>query len=66
MFKRITVFTIRIVYKSGYIHDFEVTEFNHSGGKYTWESYDHHNKPVQLGADDVAAVWQVGYRKVWK
>lgn len=65
--KHETVFKIRIVYKSGYTHDFECTEFIVEGDGYKWRAIDDRNKPIKLGVDDVAAVWQVGYRKriVW-
>jgi hypothetical protein len=58
------VFKLRIVYKSGYTHTFECTEFNISGGKVTWACADtKNNRPIMIGFDDIAAVWQVGYRK---
>ena len=57
------IFKIRILYKSGYTHDFECTHFEVTNdGKYTWKAYDQHNRPVVLGVDDIAAVWQLGYR----
>jgi hypothetical protein len=55
------IYTVRIVYKSGYTHDFKCTDFKINGGTYTWEAYEGTNKPLQLGASDIAAVWQVGY-----
>lgn len=58
------VYTIRIVYKSGYTHDFDVTNFEIVGQKYTWTPLCNHNKPIFLGIDDIAAVWQVGAREV--
>lgn len=58
------IYTVRIVYKSGYTHDFEVTEFSIKGrGEYEWVAYDDMNKPVKIGPDDIAAVWQVGVRE---
>jgi hypothetical protein len=56
------IFKILVVYKSGYTHDFECTNFKITGGRYDWNRYDDNNKPIFLGVDDVAAVWQVGYR----
>jgi len=58
-----TIFTIRVVYKSGYTHDFDVYSFKVSGGNYQWEHVDDDNKPIILGADEVAALWQVGHRE---
>ena len=58
-----TLFTIRIVYKSGYTHDFEVYEFNIKNGNWTWKTADADNTPVLLGVDDIAAVWQLSSRK---
>ena len=56
-----TIFTIRIVYKSGYTHDFDVYDFK-IGSKFSWETVDPNNKPILIGVDDIAAVWQVGVR----
>ena len=60
--KKTVIFKVRIVYKSGYTHDFECTSFTLKNGTYSCNSYDDKNKPVDLGADDIAAVWQIGYR----
>jgi hypothetical protein len=64
------IFKVRIVYKSGYTHDFEVYSFSLAGGVYRWESVNDDNKPVELGGTEIAAVWQIGHRKVlrwgWK
>ena len=60
------VYTIRIVYKSGYTHDFDVYSFEvhmSTGQKtYSWEAVSVNNSPVVLGGDDIAAVWQVGVK----
>lgn len=58
-----TVFRVRIVYKSGYTHDFECTDFEISRGQVNWASVSERNRPIKIGLDDIAAVWQVGYRK---
>ena len=53
-------FVIRIVYKSGYTHDFPVYEFSIDGGRYTWNAADESNYPVKIGAEDISAVYCVG------
>lgn len=53
-------FMIRVIYKSGYTHDFPVYRFGYDGRQFTWEAADQNNKPVVFGADEVAAVYQVG------
>lgn len=62
------VFKIKIIYKSGATHEFEVTDFNYEeisrGKKVTWDSYSMENRPLVIGVDDIAAVWQVGVREV--
>ena len=63
MIKIVTIFKVRIIYKSGYTHDFETTSFSVKGGVYKWVNFCDNNKPVQLGADEIAAVWQVGHRR---
>lgn len=64
MFKRITLYKVRVVYKSGYIHDFETTQFFLENGQYCWTNYDNTNKPIELGGSEIAAVWQIGVREV--
>lgn len=67
MFKIVPVFKIRVVYKSGYFHDFKATNFKISstgtGWKYSWEALSDKNKPILLGIDDIAAVYQIGVGK---
>lgn len=62
------VFKIKIIYKSGATHEFEVTDFSYeetSGvTKVEWYSYSMENKPLSIGLEDIAAVWQVGVREV--
>lgn len=50
-------YLVRIVYKSGYTHDFWVYEFKIDRGKYTWTTVEGGSIPVLIGADDIAAVW---------
>lgn len=66
MLKRIPLFTVRIVYKSGYTHDFEVYKFKMKGNTIEWNSANDQNKPIHLGLDEIAAVYQMGYRNVWR
>ena len=65
MLKRIPVFKVRVVYKSGHTEDFETTVFKINGDGYSWEAPGE-KRPVMLGADEVAAVWQLGHRFVWR
>ena len=57
------IFTIRIIYKSGYAHDFDVYDFKFGGGNWEWTAVSDTNKPLRLGVDEIAAVWQVGHRQ---
>lgn len=61
-------FKIRVVYKSGYTHDFWVRSFNTDGASFTWDSVEVNNRPLMIGAEDIAAVWQIDSRKrvIWK
>ena len=53
-------FKVRVVYKSGYTHDFWAYSFRvQDGAKFTWEACDIGNQPVVIGVDEIAAVWQV-------
>jgi hypothetical protein len=66
--KLIPVFKLKVIYKSGAEHTFEVYKFTVKDGTYTWWPVSDHNKPIVIGATDIAAVWQVGARHVlqWK
>jgi hypothetical protein len=64
--KRIPIFTIRVVYKSGYFHDFECSKFSYAPGRVEWNAFDERNAPISIGLDEIAAVYQVGYRHVWR
>lgn len=59
------VYTVRIVYKSGYTIDFEVKDFEITKDyiNFKWEWYSG-PKPVMLGANDIAAVYQISERTV--
>jgi hypothetical protein len=57
------IFVIRVVYKCGYTHDFPAYSFSTDGDKFSWESADVQNRPLKFGADDIAAIWQVGFTK---
>lgn len=63
MIKLTPIYTVRIVYKSGYTHDIEVTEFTIKNGSYTWTNAGHACKPLVLGIDEIAAVYQMGVRR---
>jgi hypothetical protein len=58
-----TVYKVRVVYKSGYTHDFECTDFEMASNQITWSSASESNRPLKIGVDDIAAVWQIGHRK---
>jgi len=62
--KRRDVFTVRIVYKSGYTHDFDVFSFTKNGRRYEYEPADSVKRPLELGADEIAAIWQIGHKSV--
>lgn len=55
-------FKIKIVYKSGHVHEFWVRSFTVTSTGYKWDSVEHNNKPLEIGGPEIAAVWQVGHR----
>lgn len=64
--KRVDVFTMRIVYKSGYVHDFTCRTFKVTDGtSFVWSGTSIKNRPITIGADDIAAVWQIGHSNKW-
>ena len=66
--KMVPVFTIRIIYKSGATMEFDCFKFNvkKDGSRvtYSWQQADEVLGPIELGANDIAAVWQVGHREI--
>ena len=62
--KRRDVFTIRIIYKCGVTHDFDVYSFTKNGRRYEYEAADSIKRPLELGADEIAAIWQIGHKSV--
>ena len=61
------VYKLRVIYKSGYAIEFEVTEYEISPEIMKWTSADDNFRPLHMNYDEVAAVWKVGERKrlVW-
>ena len=64
--KRCEVFKVKIVYKSGATHEFDAYEFKVVRGTFHWTPCSDQNKPILIGVDDIAAIYQTGYRKVWR
>jgi hypothetical protein len=57
------IFKLRVIYKSGYAIDFEVTEYEISPTKCSWTSADNNLRPIHMNYDEVAGIWKVGQRK---
>ena len=53
------IYTVRVVYKSGYQHDFRVYYFKQTAVGYEWEYVDDDNNPILLGMDNVESIWVV-------
>lgn len=70
MLKIEIVYKVRVIYKSGETHIFEVTKFSYDpqAQAYNWVSANPKLRPIQFGANEIAAVWQVGARRrlAWK
>ena len=62
LFKLTPVYTVRVVYKGGYAQEFDVLNFKVKGNNYSWEAASIKTRPIVLGADEIAAIWQVGVR----
>ncbi len=58
-----TVFKLRVVYKSGYAIDFEVTEYEIGPSSASWANANDKVRPIRMNYDEVAAIWKVGHRK---
>lgn len=56
------IYTIRVVYKSGYTHEFDVYSFEMDGSGVRWDAVTHQNQPIKIGVDNIESVWQVGVR----
>ena len=69
--KLITVFKVKINYKSGISEVFECTEFKILGKSLEWKSHDQRYKPLSIAlgsVDNIESVWKVGFRKtiIWE
>ena len=65
--KLITVFKVKVNYKSGISEVFECTTFSIKGKNLSWKHSSHKYKPIDIAlnsVDDIESVWQVGYRKI--
>lgn len=52
-----------MIYKNGHVHMFEATKFKFNGRAYEWVAANPTtNGAIDMGASEVAAVWQVGVR----
>lgn len=64
--KLITVFKVKVNYKSGISEVFECTELKIQGKNLSWKSHDYHYKPLDIAfssVDNIESIWQVGFRK---
>lgn len=52
------MFTIRVVYKSGFVQDFVTSDFVIGKGEARW-SDDTRPRPLLMGVDEIAAVFQL-------
>ena len=60
-----TFYNLRVLYKSGYTHDFEVESFKvHGPGDISFVPAKQHNRPLLFGAQHVESVWLIGQRRV--
>lgn len=50
---------VRIVYKSGYFHDFWCHTFEVKNGDWKWNAVDEKNLPMLLNPDNIESVWRV-------
>jgi hypothetical protein len=57
------VFKLRVIYKSGYAIDFEVTEYEIGPSSAKWTSANDSFRPIHMNYDEVASVWKVGQHK---
>lgn len=56
-------FKIRIVYKTGYYHDFWCYDFSVERGNYSWTACKSGNKPLLLNPDNMESIWIISHRK---
>ena len=53
------IYTVRVVYKSGYQHEFRVYYFRQTAIGYVREYVDADNNPLLLNMDNVESIWIV-------
>jgi hypothetical protein len=60
---------LKIIFKSGYTHEFWVKDLKMSeGNALEWEHIDDENQFLEFSPDDIAAIVRIGSRKktVWE
>lgn len=64
--KIITIFKIKVNYKSGISEVFECKKFSIEGNRLSWVHTNDRYKPLDIAFNtvgDIESVWQVGHRK---
>lgn len=69
--KLVTVFKVKVNYKSGISETFECIAFSIKGKNLTWKFFNDRYRPLDIAfssVDDIESIWQVGFRKaiIWK
>ena len=65
------IYRIKIVYKSGHVHETEYFEFKvhrqyGSGMQIEWKLFDTNERALLFGVDDIESIWQTGVRFIGK
>lgn len=61
-----TIYKIRVNYKSGISETFWCENFEYGSGSYSWKPIYHEGniKPLLLGSDNVESVWQIDHTEI--
>lgn len=64
--KIVTIFKVKVNYKSGISEVFECRKFSIEGRKISWVCANNLYRPLDIAfnsSEDIESVWQVGHRK---
>jgi len=60
----ITIYKIRVNYKSGIQEEFWVKEFSIKNDNWKWVSFDIIKSPIYMNVDEIESVWQLESKEV--
>lgn len=58
---------VRVLYKSGNSHECWMIYFKESDDRYSWETYGSNIRPINIGANEIEAIWRIEAKlSIWR